>query len=393
MSTTSDGGRSRERLGRLLRLLETPGGPGEETVVAEVIRDELVKAGVPAKSIRHDTAHKKIGSGQVGNLILRVPGRGIRGERRMLSAHMDTVPLCVGNRPTLAGDWIHGVDQTKALGGDDRSGCAVILNSACELFTSDVPHPPLTFLWTVQEEVGLRGAKQVSLASLGTPKLGFNFDGQSPEKMVIGATGDVGIEITVRGLASHAGVRPEAGVSAASIFAHAVADLTTNGWHGQIRKGRQSGTSNVGVLNGGAATNVVMDELHVRAEVRSHSSRFRERILANWRKAFEKAADRVVSVDGTRGSVAWNDELKYESFRLSRSAPVVRAGTKAIRNMGQAPEFVVGNGGLDANWLVANGIPTVTFGCGQHGIHTVNERLHIPSYLAACDLAAQLVAV
>ena len=379
-----------ERLERLLKLLAVPGGPGDESAVASLIIEEAVAAGVPESSISSDVAHKKIGQGSRGNLIVKLPGRGLRGPRRMLSAHMDTVPLCVGNKPRVDGEWVRGVDSDKALGGDDRSGCAVVLNTLCSLASSDVPHPPLAFLWTVQEEVGLRGAKHVSASKLGKPATGYNFDGRSPSSVVIGATGDVGIEITIRGLASHAGLKPEAGVSAAAVFAKALDWLVREGWHGQIKKGRNTGTSNVGVLSGGDATNVVMDELVVRAEVRSHSTSFRERLVSVWRKAFEKAAAETKSVDGQAASIEWNDELKYESFVLAKSSPVVKAAVNAVKSIGLEVDYVVGNGGLDANWLTANGVPTVTFGCGQHAIHTVDEKLHIPSYQQACDLAWHL---
>lgn len=381
---------AKSRLNRLLRLLAIPGGPGNEEGVVEFIRAELNAAGLADAAIRTDSAHRKIGHGNIGNLIVKLPARGLKGPRRMLSAHMDTVPLCVGNTPKVDGDWIFGTDKSKALGGDDRAGCAVLLNTLCELLGSDEPHPPLTFLWAVQEEVGLRGAKHVTAASLGNPQLGFNFDGRSPSLIVIGATGDIGIDITIRGLASHAGVCPEAGVSAAALFARALADLDRGGWHGQIAQGKQAGTSNVGVLQGGAATNVVMDELKIRAEVRSHSPAFRKKIVSVWRKAFEDAAAAVKNVDGKAASIEWQDELKYESFALKKSSEVVKLATAAVKSIGMEPEYVIGNGGLDANWLTANGIPTATFGCGQHGIHTVEERLHIPSFMEACELGHAL---
>ena len=50
----------------------------------------------------------------------------------------------------------------------------------------------------------------------------------------------------------------------------------------------------------------------------------------------------------------------------------------------------ISNGGLDANWMVAHGIPTVTLGCGQQDIHTVTESLHVESYLQACRIGLQL---
>ena len=65
--------------------------------------------------------------------------------------------------------------------------------------------------------------------------------------------------IVVEGLASHAGVHPEQGVSAIAIASLAIADLVNNGWHGLVQKNGKQGASNVGVIHGGQATNVVTD--------------------------------------------------------------------------------------------------------------------------------------
>jgi tripeptide aminopeptidase len=40
--------------------------------------------------------------------------------------------------------------------------------------------------------------------------------------------------------------------------------------------------------------------------------------------------------------------------------------------------------------MAAHGFPTVTLGCGQHDIHTVKERLHVPDYLSACRVGLRL---
>ena len=69
---------------------------------------------------------------------------------------------------------------------------------------------------------------------------------------------------------------------------------------------------------------------------------------------------------------------------------VGRALGVAFEALGIAPNLVFSNGGLDANWLTAHGLPTVTMGCGQNGIHTVKESLFVPDYLAACRVAVRL---
>lgn len=374
-------------------LMAIPGRSGEEAAVMAYLHRELDRMGIAPASILHDDAHLRAGTkGQVGNLIVHLPGTK-RAPRRLLMAHVDTVPLCAGAQPRREGEWIRSADPNTALGGDDRAGAAVLLQTLREIVQGRLEHPPLTFVWVVQEEVGLLGSRHLSLSRLKRPKLCFNFDGGAPNVAVIGATGDEAIEIEIRGIASHAGAHPEGGVSAAAVAALAIAQLVNDGWHGAVIKGRQTGTSNVGVISGGEATNVVMPVLKLRAEARSHNPRFRTRIVSAYRRAFETAARAVTNAAGQTAEVTFANRLKYESFRLSSDEPCVAEALAAIRAVGLPAQTRVCNGGLDANWLTAHGYPTVTLGCGQEAIHTVAEALHVPSYLQACRIARYLATV
>jgi tripeptide aminopeptidase len=327
--------------------------------------------------------------GQVGNLVLKLPGT-IRDPRRMLSAHVDTVPICVGSRPVRKGKYVISANEDTGLGADDRSGAAIVLITALAILSSKLPHPPLTFLWTVQEEVGLFGARYVRLSKLGKPRLAFNFDGGAANALKIGATGGYRMTIEVEGLASHAGNRPEEGVSAIAIASLAIADLVNGGWHGLIAKKEGDGTCNVGVISGGEATNVVTNHVLIRAEARSHDPRFRQRIVKEIESAFKRAAASVRSVNGACGRVRMDGRLDYESFRLSRNEPCVVAAAAAIEAENLTAEFAITNGGLDANWLTAHGIPTVTLGCGQQNIHTTREQLDIAEFHKARRIALRL---
>lgn len=371
---------------RVTRMMSIPGRSGEEQAIVDFIVGELQSAGVPESAIHTDSANRKSHlGGQVGNLIVKLPG-SVRAPRRLLMGHIDTVPLCVGCEPVRDGSFIRPKKNDTALGGDNRAGACVVLTAILEILKHGLPHPPLTLLWPVQEEVGLVGARHVAINKLGKPKLAFNWDGGLPGMLVIGATGDVNIEVEISGIASHAGAHPEDGVSAAAIASLAIADLTRDGWHGLIQKGRRSGTSNIGVINGGDATNVVMPKLKLRAEARSHDPKFRQKIVDEFRKAFEKAARELKTAAEQRGSINFEATLKYESFRIEASEPVVQVASAAVESLGLTPETRISNGGLDANWMTAHGIPTVTLGCGQAGIHTVEETLHIDSFLQACRI-------
>ena len=259
-----------------------------------------------------------------------------------------------------------------------------------ELLRRDLPHPPLTFCWFIQEEIGLHGSRLVRRTLLGKPKLAFNWDGGAPDKLTVGATGGYRMAIQILGIASHAGGAPEQGVSAISVAALAIADLQQRGWHGLIRQGRHEGTSNFGVIQGGSATNIVTNHVLIRAEARSHNARFRQRIVDEIRRAFGRAARRVKNCNGQTAEVVFEGRLDYDSFRLPDGDPSVLAAEVAVKTVGRTPQRAIANGGIDANWTIRHGIPAVTLGCGQRNPHTVHESLDVPDFEDACRIALQL---
>jgi tripeptide aminopeptidase len=374
----------------VLELMAIPGKSGEEADVAAFIREKLLAAGAPADAIKSDNAHKQaLIAGNTGNLILKLPGT-VKGPRRMLSAHLDTVPICVGCQPLVEGNVVRSANPATGLGADNRAGCGTILSAALDILEHDLPHPPLTFCWFIQEEVGLYGARNVQQSLLGKPAMCFNWDGGAPEKVTIGATGGYRMVIDVQGIASHAGVHPEQGVSAIAIASIAIADLARDGWHGLVQKGKLRGTSNVGYIHGGEATNVVTDRVTLKAEARSHDPAFRQKIIDRIERAFHGAAKEVVSSDGRRGTVKIDGRLDYEAFLIDRQSPCVALTEQAIAAVGRQPELAISNGGLDANWLNAHGIPTVTLGCGQKNVHMTSEELDLAGYRDACRIALAL---
>jgi tripeptide aminopeptidase len=374
----------------VLELIAIPGKSGEEAAVADYIRGKLLAAGAPPDAIKTDNAHKHaLIAGNTGNLILKLPGT-TKAPRRMLTAHMDTVPICVGCEPRVDGEFVKSANPATGLGGDNRAGCGTTLSAAMEILERKLSHPPLTFCWFIQEEVGLYGARCVQQNLLGKPVMCFNWDGGSPEKATIGATGGYRMVIEVEGVASHAGVCPERGVSAIAIASLAIADLTRDGWHGLVSKGKHRGTTNVGYIHGGEATNVVTDRVSLKAEARSHDPKFRAKIVAQIDKAFQSASKEIKSSEGRRGSVRIEGRLDYESFLLDGKSECVRLAEAAIAAAGRTPIQAISNGGLDANWLNAHGIPTVTLGCGQMNVHMTSETLDLAGYRDACRIALAL---
>lgn len=378
---------SDEAIDRVLRLMAVPGKSCEERKIAEAVIDELLDVGVPERQISFDAAHTRTRlPGEVGNLIARIPG-DIGGPATLLSAHLDTVPICVGCKPIVDGEFIRSADAATGLGADDRGGVAATLTAVVELLRSGRPHPPLVLCWFVQEEIGLQGSRHLDASALGDIGVAINFDGGTVEKLTVGATGGERMTIDIVGRPAHAGIAPEKGVNAITIAARAISALDRDGWLGRIDRPEGRGTSNVGVITGGNATNVVTPEVQLRAEARSHDSEMRRRIVDAFRSAFAAAAEEVRSSEGHRGRVGFESHVDYESFRLADDAPSVGVARRAVEATGRIPYTDVAGGGLDANWLYRHGIQAVTLGCGQRDVHTRDEHLCIADYLDACRIA------
>ncbi|MFN5081958.1 MAG: M20/M25/M40 family metallo-hydrolase, partial [Brevundimonas sp.] len=149
----------------LMRYLSIEGVTGQEAKIAAAISEDLQALGVPASDIHYDTAHKRIPvPTETGNLIVHLPGTR-PGPRLLFSTHLDTVPLCAGAKPRREGNRIVS-DGTTALGGDNRTGCALIVALVETLLKHKLPHPPISLLFTVREESGLHGARELMASDL-----------------------------------------------------------------------------------------------------------------------------------------------------------------------------------------------------------------------------------
>lgn len=380
---------------RLMRYLGVEGVTGHEAAIAATIIDDLKRLGVPESAIRFDTANERIPlPTETGNLIVTLPGT-TAGDRIAFSTHLDTVPLCAGAKPIRDGDRLK-TDGSTALGGDNRTGCAVLVTLVETLLKHGVPHPPITLLFTVREESGLHGARELNPADLGGAVMCFNFDGKLAQDLIIGAVAQENWQAEIIGKAAHAGVAPEKGISATLVGSIALTEVKRAGWFGKIKKPDGYGTSNVGIFGGksgqpaGDATNVVTDYVKLIGEARSPEATFAASITAAYRDAFVKAQQEVTDVEGATAEVRFVNKPSYPSFKLPEDSPAVARSKRAVESLGLTPLTHFSNGGLDANWLVNHDLPTVTFGAGQYEIHTVKEYVDLLEYAQGCRLAIAL---
>lgn len=371
----------------LMELLAVEGLSGKEGAIAAAIAEQLKACGVPADAIRHDDAHTRIPGYTVGNLLVSLPGTR-PGPGRLFSTHMDTVPLCAGAVARREGDRIVSEGET-ALGGDNRTGCGALVTLARTLLAGDYDYPPLLLMFTVGEEQGLFGARQCRAEDMAGLEMGFNIDGDGPASFVRGAIGMQVWRAELEGIASHAGVHPHRGVSAAMISALAMAEMRASGYFGRVEQDGGRGTTNVGRVEGGAATNEVTRQMTITGECRSHDAAFVQQISDRWQAAFERAAAEVTNHEGQGGKASFEILDQLPAYALPEDAPVCQVAAKAAQAAGLEATFEICDGGLDASFLSLH-VPTITFGAGQHDPHSIDEYIDLQEYRDGCRMAVQL---
>jgi tripeptide aminopeptidase len=295
------------------------------------------------------------------------------GDYLLLCAHMDTVAPGTGIKPIVREGVVYSGEDT-ILGADDKSGIAVILEVLSALHAQG-QHPPVEVALTVQEEVGLLGAKALDVQWLRAQQALVLDAGGPLNVLVYGAPVSDKIDAIVRGKAAHAGGNPEDGINAIAIAAQAIANM---------RLGRldPETTANIGMIKGGEAVNVVPDRVDIRGEARSHDVQKLDAQIAAMRQALKDATSNAPGA-----SVEIHVERSYEAYRLSLQDPLVDRITTALATMGQeAPEFRITGGGSDANVLNARGILAMPISTGMQAVHTHDEHVALTSMVHCAEL-------
>src|SRR3954462_5003261 len=240
----------------LLELVQIDSHSRKERDVAERIKKYCEEMGA---RVEIDDAGQKVG-GNSGNVIARFAGSIPDAESIMMSAHMDTVVPGRGVKPVVEGDIIR-TDGSTVLGGDDKSGCAVILETIRCLQEQSIPHAPIDAVFSSCEEVGLLGAKHLDMSKMRA-KYGIVFDSDDPGFLFTKGPSANHFEFRIYGLESHAGVAPEDGISAIKIAAEAISAM-------KLGRIDEETTANIGVIQGGEATNIITNFVLLRGEARS----------------------------------------------------------------------------------------------------------------------------
>jgi tripeptide aminopeptidase len=373
---------NQERLKNLLiELIKIDSLSRKEYDVAMRLKHEMEDLGA---TVLIDDAGKKV-DGNVGNVIAHFSGNAQNAQPLLLSAHMDTVVPGEGIVPILDGSILR-TDGRTVLGGDDKSGVAIICEVLRVMKENRLPCCDIDVVFTICEEAGLIGAKCLDVSQLRA-RTGLVLDSDSVGFLFTKAPAADRMEFCVRGLEAHAGVCPERGLNAIKIAAEGIA---------QMRLGRidHETTANIGVIEGGMAVNIVPNKVILRGEARSHSEDKLNRQTEHMRQCLEEAAGRyALDLDGKRhkATVEARIERDYDRMDVPESAPIVKLVHAAAKSLNLEVKTLATGGGCDANVLNQKGLVVANLSTGMREIHTVNEWLDLRDLNQSAQIVLEIV--
>jgi tripeptide aminopeptidase len=359
-------------LNEFLELVQIDSASKDERLMADALKPRLEALGF---TVTEDDAGEKIG-GTAGNLIAVLEGQK-DAPALLFCAHMDRVEPGRGIKPVVE-DGVVKSDGTTILAADDVAGIAAVLEAVRTVQEQQIPHGRLEILFTVAEEGGLFGAKSLDASALQA-KAGFFLDTGGPVgTIVVQAPAQKNISATVHGRAAHAGVAPEKGISAILVAAEALTKM-------KLGRIDEETTANIGLIQGGVATNIIPDRVELKGEARSLDQEKLNRQAEHMAEVIQSTC----AAHGVEAEVSISDS--YNSFRLTEADYVVQLAVKAAKAMGLEPQIESTGGGSDANIINGYGIPSVILGMGYTNVHTTDEAIPIDQLEAAAQYVLQLI--
>ncbi len=350
----------------------------QEGDIAEELKKILESMG--AETV-FDGAGKMTGS-NTGNLIARFKGNK-NVTPLLLNAHMDTVEPGRGVVPVLR-DGVFTSDGTTILGADDKSAIAVLLEVMTVLKEKNMTCGPIEMVLTICEEIGLMGAKHLDM-SLITAKYGYALDSTDTEGIITRAPSANKLEFKIHGRDAHAGAAPEKGINAIWLASKAIAGLQLGRIDGET-------TCNIGIINGGIATNIVPNLVCVKGEVRSHDDEKLKRVTSDIISSFENAVKNYGN-NSSDGLPKVDIIIEDDFFRtdIPENHTVVALAQRAASNLGRKMITKTTGGGADANIFFAKGIIAGVIGTGMRDMHTVRESVKVDDMVKTGELLLEII--
>jgi tripeptide aminopeptidase len=321
--------------------------------------------------------NSKEATGLGGNNIIATYYGKTNQQPLFFSCHTDTVTPGVGIEVVEKEGILYSKGDT-ILGADDKAGIAILIEAMQRIQEEEIATGNIEIVLSPGEEIGLLGASALDM-HLIEAGYGYVLDSAFEVGRVTIASPTLFMyDVTITGKAAHAGLEPEKGVSCVSILAEALN-------HIPIGRLDEKTTANIGVIQGGEATNIVMDCLLVKGEVRAIDPQRADQLIAQMQQAFEEAATKF------GGKVTINVKKMATGFHIEDDEAVMQLFIQSAEKLGYEVIREISGGGSDANIFNLGGKTCVNFSIGYDKIHTTEELVVIDEMEKAVNLVIELL--
>jgi len=362
--TSPDGGRTLERLGRLVSC-ETPSGDAVRLDAAY----QLVAAW---GSEAYGRAPERVERDGVPHLLWRA----VRDERVLLLCHADTVfPAGTLDRRPFR------VEEGRAYGPGvfDMKAGIVVAFEAIEAIGAAADQ--VSLLVTGDEETGSVTSRAVIEEVAGDVEAVLVLEPSLDGALKVGRKGGSFYDLHFHGLAAHAGLEPENGRNALVEMAHWATDLVS-------LADPALGTSVTPTLaSAGTAMNVVPDSGVLSVDVRALTMAELDRID----EAIRERARTRAELSGVSVRIAGG--LNRPPLEVEGSQALVELCRAEARRAGLTePGTATVGGGSDGNFTAALGVPTLDgLGPAGGGAHAEHEWVEVASIQERARLVAGML--
>ncbi|MBR3149824.1 MAG: M20/M25/M40 family metallo-hydrolase [Eubacterium sp.] len=345
----------------------------DERLVCDYIKEYLADLGIKAAE---DGAGAIIG-GTTGNLHAVVDG-DIDAEIIAFSSHMDTVEPSHGKCAVIHDDGTITSKGDTVLGSDDLAGVTAILEALTVIKENGLSHRPIELIFTVAEETHGGGVTAFDYSTIKAKQAYvFDLDGE------IGtAASSAPTILTYKakfiGKSAHAGFASHLGRHAVKAAALAVTRIPC----GSVDDGINA---NVGVINGGKATNIVPDLCTINGEIRSFDDAMSDVKFSEVKEICTAAAEEF----GCK--VGFEVAKDIRAFCVPDDNPVVKRFKSCCGELGLSGECAPTFGGSDNNVFAQHGIDGIVVSTGMNNCHSVDEYTTVDMLTQAAELALKLM--
>ncbi|HDL18043.1 MAG TPA: M20/M25/M40 family metallo-hydrolase [Bacteroidetes bacterium] len=356
----------------LFNLIKLDGQSRAERPVADFIGQKMKALGY---RVEEDLSANSV-DGNTGNLLCFPPHFRADRPAMMLAAHMDTVRPAWQAQPVVQDNVIRS-DNNHAIGVDNRAGCTVLSHAADYLLRQHAQEANIMFVFTVCEEIGSKGAKELAVPA--NVIMGTVFDCSArPGTFIQSTFGAKQFTLEIHGKSAHAGVDPEKGINAILLASNIIAGLPV---------GRVSPdlTCNVAKISGGGPINVVPDYVRVDGEIRGSD---REQISSMLQR-MKELGDKVCQISG--GMFSLSTESHFSPYRIDENSQIFQLVFRVLSSSGLTPNPIHYPGGSDANVFNEKGLPSINVGIGAQRPHSGGEFIFVEDLIASYNIATKLV--